>query len=139
MTRYSSLTLWVPGLPIPQGSMRSPRAGVVLHNSPELKSWRDSIAWAAKDEWRGQPLLDQSVYLTCGFIFPKPARSRHPHWRDTAPDLDKLIRAVGDALEGVVLKNDARIVSVTASKKWTGERPLSFPEPGAYIRIETTS
>lgn len=124
----ASLTLWVPGVPIAQGSMRSPKAGIVLHNSPDLKEWRENIGWAAKDVWRGKPLLDCPVELSCIFQFEAPKKPRHERWRDTSPDLDKLLRAVGDALEGVVLKNDSRIASVTCSKKWG--------VPGVYIHLE---
>lgn len=133
------LMLWVSGAPVAQGSMRSPKAGVVLHGSENLTAWRDQIAWAAKDKWRGKPLIDAPVKLDCQFHFNKPQRPRHEWWRDTAPDLDKLIRAVGDALEGVVLKNDARIAMVTASKHWTVEPPHSISDAGVFITLEELS
>ncbi len=127
------LELWVPGEPVPQGSMRSPRAGVVLHNSKALMPWRDSIAWTAKSKWRGQALLDEPVNLTCEFYFAKPKKARTDVFRDTAPDLDKLIRAVGDALQGVVIVNDSRIVSVIAQKKWAG----GVDKPGLRLTLGT--
>ena len=131
MKDREELNIWVPGEPVPQGSMRSPKAGLVLHSNPKLKSWRAEIGWAAKDCWRGSALLDGPVSLDCAFVFTRTKRPRHPFWRDTAPDLDKLIRAVGDALEGVVLSNDARIVRVSAHKKWASP---SSP-PGASIGV----
>lgn len=135
---YRSFRMWVDGVPVAQGSMRSPRAGVVLHDSKRLAGWRDLVAWTAKQEmFPGEPLFDQPVHLTVAFVFDRPKRPRHPLWTDTAPDLDKLIRAVGDALQGVVLKNDSRIVMVSAQKKWVGEPPLSRPTPGVYVSVES--
>ena len=52
----------------------------------------------------------------------------------TTPDLDKLIRAVGDgvATDAGLLKDDSRIVSINAEKRYCVE-----PEPfGALIMIE---
>lgn len=137
MIGYWSTRFWVDGEPVSQGSMRSPKAGVVIHDSAKLKGWRDAIAWAAKESMYGQPMLDQPVDLTCTFIFSKPKKPHHPHYADTALDLDKLIRAVGDALQGVVVKNDARIVRVSSAKLWTGTTPFTRPTPGVYVSIET--
>jgi hypothetical protein len=36
------------------------------------------------------------------------------------PDLDKLVRAVGDALTGILYRDDAQIVSLNASKRFAG-------------------
>lgn len=111
--------------------MRSPKAGVVIHNnSKKLLPWRTQVADAARKAWGGKPLIDAPVFLTCEFMFPRPARRKKSPWRDTAPDLDKLIRAVGDALQGVVVVNDSRIVWVLATKVWADEE-----EPGVLITL----
>ena len=136
--RYSTVSFWVPGIPEAQGSMRSPRAGVVLHNKPSLTAWRDLIGFTAKQAWGTRPLLDWPVRMTCAFYFPKPQRPQHDGWASTSLDLDKLIRAVGDALQGVVLKNDSRIVAITAQKRWAGG-VLGPQEPGLSVRLETCS
>lgn len=39
-------------------------------------------------------------------------------WPSSKPDLDKLIRAIGDALTGTVLQDDSRIVAVQAWKEY---------------------
>lgn len=40
-------------------------------------------------------------------------------WHDIRPDLDNLTKYLGDALEGVVWKNDAQICDSCCSKVWT--------------------
>ena len=61
-------------------------------------------------------------------------KSSAPVYVQTTPDLDKLIRAVGDgiATDAGLLKDDSRIVSINAEKRYCVE-----PEPlGALILIE---
>ena len=57
----------------------------------------------------------------------RPAAARRRGWahKTTAPDLDKLLRAVGDSLQaGGLIADDAAIASITATKiettSWTG-------------------
>jgi len=58
-------------------------------------------------------------------------KSSPPHTRK--PDLDKLLRAVGDALTRVVYLDDAQIISYGESRK----RYAAIGEtPGVSIRIE---
>ena len=56
---------------------------------------------------------------------PKKVRERGYAPKTTAPDLDKLVRAVCDALQaGGLITSDARIATLTARKRevvgWTG-------------------
>ncbi len=73
--------------------------------------------------------LDGPLKMSLVF-FRKPPRS--PKWKgegvaDTAPDLDKLCRAIGDALEGIAYTNDSRIVELHACKR--------FGPAGVAIRL----
>jgi Holliday junction resolvase RusA-like endonuclease len=38
-------------------------------------------------------------------------------------DLDKLVRAIGDALEGVCYENDCQIIRTLSEKVWADTRP----------------
>ena len=56
---------------------------------------------------------------------PKWMRALGCWWKPTAPDLDKLVRSVGDSLTASgLIKDDARIVALRAMKievdGWTG-------------------
>lgn len=56
-----------------------------------------------------------SMQLTFRLTAPKSVRREHPTVR---PDLDKLVRAVLDALTGLAYKDDSQVVSIQASKTY---------------------
>ena len=106
----------VPGRPRTQGSAAlaiDPRTGKprMLKRRGEI-AHREAVAWqarqaAAKAGWptkyAGPVLVEASFYLV--------------HKGGQAPDLDKLLRLLFDALVvGQVLKDDSQIVGVTSTK-----------------------
>jgi crossover junction endodeoxyribonuclease RusA len=122
-----TIQFFCPGKPAQQGSKRYVGNGIMLETNPELKSWRAVVATAC-------PI---TTPLTCGiaieieFRYNRPAshfgtRSKQrylkgnaPIYKTSAPDCDKLIRAVGDSLKGIAYVDDALIVKITASKLYT--------------------
>ena len=124
----TELNFTVHGKPIPQGSMTNFGRGRLVHK-PELIAWRNKVLNEAKRvakeaDW---PLnYDGPVRLSATFYLPKPQR---PRWMLPAvkPDLDKLVRAIGDALsprQGTgILKEDSRIVEVSAVKVYAEGEP----------------
>lgn len=84
-------------------------------------------ALMATDEWERD--YDGAVRLELVLIFPHISSGRY--WKTSPPDLDKLIRAVGDSLtKARVFSDDARIVSLL-SEKVHGLRS------GALIQLRT--
>ena len=134
-----TIRVWVPGVPIPEGSVRAIPVGrharVIHDRGAELDRWRQSIGLnvrrAAVSAGWDLP-LDEPVMVDVEFHLPRPKR---PRWEDAAtkPDLDKLQRAVGDGLcprgGGGVLREDSRIVRWGATKRYAPE------EPGAWLVI----
>jgi Holliday junction resolvase RusA-like endonuclease len=126
------ITFDVLGLPQPQGSMKSlgNRGGrtILTHsNGAALMPWRQVLASAAlaarPDGWD----LSRPVGLSLTFRFPRPAghyrtngtlKPAAPSAKLTKPDLDKLIRACGDAWAGIVYRGDQQIVSIAAAKRF---------------------
>ena len=109
------LAFSVPGKPISQGSMAHNRAGI-LYQKPEVVRWREKVQQVALIHARQAGLdlpLDEPVYVAATFYMPRP---KHPKFEVPAvqPDLDKLQRAIGDALAPKhgqrVLQDDSRIV-----------------------------
>lgn len=49
-----------------------------------------------------------------------PCTDYHPAkvWPSGKPDLDKLVRSIGDALTGIILKDDSRIVAIQVVKEY---------------------
>lgn len=131
----------VPGLPAPQGSktavVRGGRAVVLEGKGPGRQrhvDWRTAVATVARAHAPERP-IDGPVAVTIDFRLPRskswPKRLGDPAWHTTAPDLDKLARAVLDSLTHAgLIADDARVVRLAANKVavtgWTG----------ATIRIE---
>lgn len=121
----------VHGLPIPQGSTRA----WVLHGKPVITStakglntWRRLVAdvaqnYAPSEPWEG-PV---GIELHFGLPKPKSAPKRKRVWPDKRPDLDKLTRAVLDALTYVVFADDSQVIDIRASK--------DYGAPGVVVEI----
>ena len=106
----------VPGRPRTQGSAAlvvDPSTGKPrMLKRPGEKAHREAAAWIARQEsakagwpakYRGTVLLEVDFHLT--------------HKGGQAPDLDKLLRLIFDALViGQVLKDDSQVVAVSANK-----------------------
>lgn len=64
--------------------------------------------------------LEGPVKLAVSFTLPRPKSA--PKWRlwpDKKPDLDKLVRAIGDALtQSGAISDDAQIVLLSADKQY---------------------
>ena len=120
----------VDGKPQPKGSARAVKSkstgkAILLMGSDapsarRLKSWAAAVAWSARAAWRGDPARG-AVHLTMRFWMP--GKSIRP------PDLDKLDRAVLDAMTGIVYVDDAQVVSIDSDKDGPSR------SPGALIRI----
>ena len=117
-----TVSFFIEGVPVPQGSktvsQAKGRAWLRDANAAKLKPWRHVIAAHADLG----VTFDCPVTVTLSFVLPRPKR---PRWPVPAvkPDLDKLVRAVMDGLtDGGLLGDDARVVNLTASKR--------YPTPG---------
>jgi Holliday junction resolvase RusA-like endonuclease len=123
----------VRGFPAPQGDLKvgfksNGRANLYHRASPALNAWRNAVASAAQSRapaalWSG-PV---GIRLAFGMLKPVSAkewvgrgkaRHRVRLWAAKRPDVDKLIRAVLDALTGVIFEDDKQIVRLTASKDY---------------------
>lgn len=124
------ITFTVHGKPAPQGSKKHVGRGIMVEASKDLPAWRKAIMDAARDAHQGEP-LDGPLTVTVDFYLPRPKR---PRWSKPATglDLDKLQRAVGDALEkSGVITNDARIC------RWVPEKHYATDgNTGATITIQ---
>lgn len=123
------MEILVAGVPIPQGSMRHIGNGRIVSKSPKLKEWRKQIAEQVVAIY-GEPEIAQPVSVTVTFNLPRPKSVKRSQ-PTVPPDLDKLQRAIGDALsiDCKYLKDDAVIVEWHAYKQYD-------PDPSAVIRVE---
>jgi Holliday junction resolvase RusA-like endonuclease len=125
MNRLDTVTFTVYGTPVAQGSMKAvmplgaahPR---VLHTSnKKLKAWREDIGWRALEALNraGLTRMGRSVAVSVEavFYFRRPS-SVTRDYMTVAPDIDKLGRAVLDALTGVVYEDDSQVVELVKRK-----------------------
>jgi Holliday junction resolvase RusA-like endonuclease len=129
----AEVSLSVVGDPASQGSHAIMQGRIVQVNSKKHKAWRNAITQTAlatlPADW--EP-IDEPCELIVNFYMPKPASVKRS-LPTVSPDLDKLIRAVGDSLtdSGVVV-DDSRIVRISARKLYA----IGI-EPGATIEVKT--
>jgi crossover junction endodeoxyribonuclease RusA len=125
----------VIGEPVPQGSWvafidKLGHARAIPSNKGPLNRWRKTVAETAafhRPHWLREPFdgpvyvklvyvrkRNDSDYLTDGVTLRKGA----PRYPATAPDIDKLTRAMLDSLTGVAFTNDARVVAAPDFKRF---------------------
>jgi len=124
-----ALEFFVVGLPIAQGSKKSYGNGVWAEsNIKELRPWRMAVATDAHAA-AGHFQFFGAVVVALDFQFKRPLshygtgrnegqlKDSSPTYKTSAPDIDKLCRAVLDGLAQCgVLRNDAQVVSLMAKK-----------------------
>jgi len=120
-------SFFVKGRPVPQGSMKFIRPGVMIHSRfQELALWRADIARNA--ELFGFKPIASAVKVELDFIMARPKSAKRA-FPSVKPDLDKLIRAVLDGLTGVAYEDDSQVILIQSSKTY-GEKQ------GVWIGIE---
>lgn len=139
----SSLTLFIPGRPEPQGSKSIGQYGQIYEQgSKKLKPWRDAVRIYSRS---AGVMLEGAIDLYLDFRFMRPPshlrasgklRKSAPQMHVFKPDVDKLTRAVLDALTGEIFADDRQVVSVHASKFWTEDPNL---EGVQIIAVEVRS
>ena len=121
--------VFVPGIPVSEGSTRfihdrAGRARIVHVKQGELDIWRRAVAmvvWCEAKKAGWELPLDEPVLVTAAFYLPRP-RTVKRDVPSVKPDLDKLGRAIGDALQqdGLnVLADDSRIIQWQLSKHYS--------------------
>lgn len=139
----TAVDFWVPGTPVPKGSLRHVGGGRLIESAKGLADWRKAIADAALHAGCVETITGP-VWVEAHFYLPRPlahfvANDRErpvkvtaPKYPTRKPDLDKLVRAVLDAITDAGLwKDDAQVSWVRASKDYADDRI-----PGVRVQIE---
>jgi len=129
----TALTVTVPGKPVTQGSMKTINRRTFHDNERDLLPWRDGIAWHVRQEMAAQGMnepLEGPLTLVATFTLARPPSIPKSRWApDKKPDLDKLCRALGDAIgQSGAVRQDAQFVTIVASKVYG-------PLPGVTFTI----
>lgn len=120
-----TFTVFVPGSPAAKGNIRylGQRGGraILTDATKNLKPWDSRVRSALLDD-ENQPKarFDGPVHVGLEFVMPRP-RSTPKRVTPPAvkkPDLDKLQRAIFDAISSAgVWRDDSQVTSVTATKR----------------------
>lgn len=138
ITEHPVLTVRAYGLPTPQGSKipgvsKDGKAFVREQSGDRLKQWRKSIIDAtieARSVMHHQTISGPASLIITFFI-PRPASVKRAR-PSVRPDLDKMVRAAGDALKSAgAYKDDANLCQILARKEYATDDVENAP--GVYI------
>lgn len=130
-------SVFVPGIPQQKGNIIKGSWGGYHDANKKLRPWMQQIiATIHEAEWT--PILHGPVTVEVDFAFPRPkahygsgrnanvVKAAAPFWHIKAPDLDKLLRSILDALkDSGVITDDGQVCRVLTTKRYTtaGETP----------------
>lgn len=125
----SVILFTVPGKAVGKGRPRIGRVGshARMFTPEKTVSYEGLVGWTAAQAMAGRPLIlgPVSVCMDIGMDVPaswskvKQAKALggeiHP---TTKPDMDNVVKAIFDALNGVVWKDDVQVVRLTTGKQY---------------------
>jgi len=124
------VTFGVDGIPVAKGRPRFARRGnfVKTYTDNKTLAWEDQVRQSAVNAMGPSEPLETPVTLCLYFRIPIPAswskkRQERAKAQDERPakkpDWDNLGKAVSDALNGVIYKDDSQIVSAHIKKVYS--------------------
>ena len=113
------------GTPVPQGSMKVINGHILHSQGSALAVWRSTVALSAR--LSGAKAVDGAVGIEIIFRVKRPKTVKRDY-PTVAPDLDKYIRGVLDALTGIAYIDDSQVIDIKAEKVYSDT-------PGADIKI----
>jgi len=131
------LSFFVPGRPAPQGSKKSVGNGRFIEASKYLPAWRKAVTEHAIYEatFSSWETVAGPVELEVVFYLDRPSsvsEKKRPY-PVVPPDIDKLVRGVGDALSDAgVWNDDSQVVKLVAFKRYS-----DGIETGAFVQVST--
>ena len=135
----------VPAIPVAQPRQRTRVVGkggrYFAHNytptSAPVNAFKAAVQQAAAAVYSGPP-LEGPIALAVLFVLPRPKRllwKTRPmprDWQPARPDEDNLSKAVRDALEGILWRNDSQICLPLAAKMVAAGRE----QPHVVIQVQ---
>lgn len=123
--------------PVRRGGVLTGQVAVREGRSDAFKDWNRRVEEVVQEiaHRPGAPFLEDAIVADIVFYLPKPksAPKTRPSWPMRKPDLSKLLRAVEDPMNGVLIADDARIVRfVRLEKRYVDP---DDPRPRAVVRL----
>jgi Holliday junction resolvase RusA-like endonuclease len=127
------ISFFVEGDPRPKGSgsrikgkrgklgpyIESADKATDTRSAGSLKRWSETAAWEARSCMGSSKPIDGAVRVELLFCLPRTTKKKHlfPDRHGTG-DVDKIARAVLDAMEKIVYTNDARACDLLVKKRF---------------------
>lgn len=101
------------------------------YDAPKSSGFKNLVAMIANENMRGQPLSEKPIELRLTVTRSIPSswsKKKKLQAQDgqlaptSRPDLDNYLKAVLDALNGIVFKDDSQVVILSALKQY-GDKP----------------
>ena len=134
------LKFTVPGVPVPKARARVTTAGGKTHayTPKRTKDYEAKVAARAREAIRVMPCADFPVSdplaMRVTFFLKSPkSRRKWQLWPAKRPDWDNLAKAVTDAMNALVYRDDAQIVDAQVSKRYAADGD----EPHALVTVWT--
>lgn len=135
----TSITFNIPGEPVAKGRARSfVRNGHVAHYTPEKTArYENLVRLAAQQAMAGRAPIEGPVHLVVHASLSIPVSWSLKKQRAAAvgeirptkkPDLDNIVKAIKDGMNGVTWRDDAQVVQVVASK--------AYGQPGVGVTVQ---
>lgn len=125
----NKLTVKLPIEPVPKGRPRFAHFGraVRTYTPKKTTDYETDVGVIVNAEMRRQGferIEDGAVGINAYFAFKYPkstpkSRQNGSNFKTTKPDLDNLLKAVLDGLNGVAFKDDNQVASFSATKAMT--------------------
>ncbi len=121
-------SLTIPGAPVAKARPRMTKSGHVY--TPQKTVEYERYVQTLFVEEHGQPRLEGALMLELNLYFPIPKSTRKKDAsamrtggiRPTKrPDLDNILKAVSDALNGIAYRDDSQIVGAVVQKFYSDE------------------
>ena len=135
----TAITFTVPGEPVAKARARAVvRNGRVSHFTPEKTArYENLVRLAAQQAMAGRSPIEGPVFLTVvatlgisvSWSLKKQRAAAVGEIRPTKkPDLDNILKAIKDGMNGVAWRDDAQVVQVVASK--------AYGQPGVCVTVQ---
>lgn len=113
-------------------------ATIVTDVNKDLRAWSTSVNKAAWCAMQDLPAAERKpvagpIAIRLDFRLARPKKLRGQPWHITRPDLDKLARAVKDALTDVVWQDDGQVVELVTTKGYARLEE----QPGVVVDVMT--
>lgn len=132
------VTVIVAGVPVTQGSMKAINNRVMHNNGGKIGVWRSSIENAVHRQLGEEiELMDGPLRLSAAFRLPRPKKipkeNKGKPIGKLSGDCSKYLRCLEDALTGVLITDDSRIVHI---QDLTKDYANPGAQPGVVFTIE---